>query len=273
MVDFAEPPVDEVALAVHFEPLVGLRAVHLGGLWAKWRDRFPLVEEHPPLPPLAPEVPHPKPSAVSIEVVQDVPHPRSWFLNAGGSELVQFQRDRLVHNWRRTAPGDPYPHYDSLRPTFERNLHDLVEFLEEEGLEPMRPVQCELTYANPIPPADLGPARRLSTLIAPWSDRYSGDLLPDADDVRFLARYSIRDPDGDWAGRLHVNVQPMHRLEPVPDLPEEVVMLQVFARGAPRGKGIEGILAFLDLGHEWVVNGFLAVTTTEMQRRWGRTDV
>jgi len=121
-----------------------------------------------------------RPANLRIELVQDVQHPRLWFLNEDGSELVQFQRDRLVHNWRRTTPEEPYPHYENLRPAFERDLHDLVSFLEEQGLPPVSPVQCELTYVNPIPAEDLGPDRSLSALVVPWTDRYSDAYLPPA---------------------------------------------------------------------------------------------
>lgn len=231
-----------------------------------------------------------RPVGLRIELVQDVPHPRLWFLTDDGGELVQFQRDRLVHNWRRMtsgavvsttgqgtpasahAPEELYPHYENLRPAFERDLHDLASFLDDQGLPPLRPVQCELTYMNPIPAEDLGPNAPLSALIGTWTDRYSDDFLPPAEQVAFRARYQITDGGGAWAGRLHVSAEPMLRQEEVKEAPEEVVMLQLFARGRPLGDGIEGILAFLDLGHDWIVNGFASITTRGMHERWGRSD-
>jgi len=34
--------------------------------------------------------------------------------------------------------------------------------------------------------------------------------------------------------------------------------------------GVEDAMAFLDVGHEWVVRGFTSVTTTSMQSKWGK---
>ncbi|MGH9281404.1 MAG: TIGR04255 family protein [Acidimicrobiales bacterium] len=272
MTRFAKPPVAELALAAHFEPLTELMVPHLGALWAKWSARFPRIEEHPELPRVPPELPQMRPVGFRIELVQDVPHPRLWFLNDHGGELVQFQRDRLVHNWRRMTEEEPYPHYESLRPAFESDLRDLASFLDDQGLPPILPVQCELTYMNPIPSEDLGPNAPLSALIGPWTDRYSDDFLPPAEQVAFRARYQITDGGGAWAGRLHVSAEPMLRQEEVKEAPGEVVMLQLFARGRPLGEGIEGILAFLDLGHDWIVNGFASITTRGMHERWGRSD-
>ena len=45
--------------------------------------------------------------------------------------------------------------------------------------------------------------------------------------------------------------------------------VQLFARGAPIGDGLEGALAFLDLGHDWLVRAFKSLTTLEMHKEWG----
>ncbi len=49
---FAKPPVNEVALGVHFAPPPALRTTHAGLLWERWRSNYPRTEDHPVLPPV-----------------------------------------------------------------------------------------------------------------------------------------------------------------------------------------------------------------------------
>ena len=103
--DFERPPVIEVALSVQFKRLEALRSAHLGLLWAKFRpEGFPRTEDHAPLEPAFERFdPNLLRTQLGIEVrASDLPPlPRVWFLNEAGSELIQIQRDRFVHNWRK----------------------------------------------------------------------------------------------------------------------------------------------------------------------------
>ena len=45
--DFNKPPVTETILSLQFEPIAKMTAVHVGVLWQRFREQFPLVEEHP----------------------------------------------------------------------------------------------------------------------------------------------------------------------------------------------------------------------------------
>jgi uncharacterized protein (TIGR04255 family) len=190
-------------------------------------------------------------------------------MNETGSELVQVQRDRIVHNWRRLTPDSPYPHYEALRPAFRNDLADFQAFLDESGVGKFNPYQCELTYINPIP-VNQGIDRlgAIEKLLAPWSGSFSDDFLGEPESVAVVLRFPITDQDGRTMGRLHISAQPVQSQEDG----TFAILLQLVARGRPYDQNIEGILKFLDLGHEWIVRGFAAVTTREMHRVWGRTE-
>ncbi len=134
--DFAHPPVVEVLLAVYFEPLRLLRTAQFGLLWQNFRSRFPRIEEHLSLPPIpgrlglegVPQI------GVRLEMLDVPPAPRLWFLNEAGTEVVQIQQDRFIHNWRRLQDADQYPHYDGIRSTFEQELSEFASFVEEQEL-------------------------------------------------------------------------------------------------------------------------------------------
>jgi uncharacterized protein (TIGR04255 family) len=268
---FQQPPVNEVALAVYFAPPLSLRAVHLGRLWEKWRERYPKAEDQPPLPPVPLETFPARPVGATISFGPGMPGVREWFLSERGDRLVQVQHDRLVLNWRRISAGDVYPRYESLRPAFEGEVNELQAFLEEEGIGEATIVQAEVTYSNPISVSELGESRDIARLIAPWSGSYSDGFLPIPEDMRLGLRYVIPDPSTQQpVGRLYIEGNPLLRQGPGSGLLDEAFMLQLFARGRALGEGLNGALAFLDLGHEWVVRGFTSLTSESMHQRWGR---
>jgi hypothetical protein len=80
--------------------------------------------------------------------------------------------------------------------------------------------------------------------------------------------FVIRDDAGRNVGRLHVEATPVRDLES----DEELSRLTLTARGASLGKGIDGVLDFLDLGRRHIVKGFASVTTEEMHAKWRRKD-
>ncbi|MGH8902786.1 MAG: TIGR04255 family protein [Egibacteraceae bacterium] len=265
--NFRRPPVSEVALAVHFEPLTSLQSVHLGLLWSRWRDRFPRVQELANRPPIPDElVPPPVARDLHIELVDEQPVPLVWFVSDDGEHVVQVQNDRLVHNWRKAAEHTVYPRYRELRPRLEDELRLFDDFLEDEKLGQLTPVQCEITYLNPVGlakhPATLPPIERV---VAPWSGRYTDDFLPPPEETMVSSRYRIVHED-QMCGSLYIRARPYWRQGD----DATVLMLELVARGRPFGQGIEGAFTFLDLAHQWIVQGFVSFTTSEMHQAWER---
>lgn len=267
--DFESPPVTEVALSVQFAPLTSLRAAHLGLFWAQFRERFPQTQEHPPVPPVVERFGPLSRPKVGVRLQAGIPLPRCWFLNQKGTELIQVQQDRFVHNWRKVGQGDQYPRYEHIRRAFETELATFEGFLLRESLGVLTPTQCEITYINHI---DSGSAwqnhAQLNEVITVWSPRYSDSFLSSPEDARIRIRYVIPGDSAEPIGRLHVDFSPGRRLE----RNDPIFVMTLTARGRPRGKGMPGALAFLDLGREWIVRGFASLTTQRMHAEWRRKD-
>ena len=269
--DFADPPVVEVALSVQFEPLTALRTPVMGLLWSEFRDRFPTLEEHTPLDPVIETfgVKAPRKASVRVEMMQKPPMPRCWFLSEAGTELIQVQQDRLIHNWRKVGQGEDYPRYEHVRDRFKGELGVFESFVDRQKLGELVPTQCEVTYVNHIVAGRVwerhGELGEVLTLFVP---KYSEAFLPDPEDVRMAVRYVIPGGDGQPLGRLHVTMDPVYRRED--DQP--MFALNLTARGRPEGDGIDGVLRFLEIGREWVVRGFAAMTTPNLHEIWGRQD-
>ncbi len=266
---FLRPPVSEVALAVYFSPPLGLRSVDIGVLYERWRDRYPTTLDQPVLPPVPVET-FATPSLGTTFHLRAPTGTRVWFHSERGERVVQVQADRLVLNWRRLAPGDDYPRYATLRPEFARVLTELADLNDSLGFGPPRVGQAEVSYTNVIEQQGAEPVGP-SDVIAPWSGAHTDALLPLEEDVRLDLRYQIPRADGTGpAGRLYVAMQPAILPVPGHPAPESGIVLQLFARGVPDIQETAGALDFLDRAHEWVVNGFVSLTTPRMHKVWGQ---
>jgi uncharacterized protein (TIGR04255 family) len=262
--DFETPPLTEVVLGVQFEPLK-LTAPHIGVFWTKVRDRFPVVRQVPALEPVTEifGVKAVMPQA-SFRLMNEPETPRCWLIDRSGSQLIQVQPDRLIHNWRKVEGEGVYPRYESIRAAFAEELQSFEEFVTAEQLGGLKPTQCEVTYINHVKKADVwedfGQAHRVFRVWAPSPQELA--LLPE--DVRFSTRFVIRDDAGKPAGRLHVEVQPGYQRTDE----AEVFAFTLTARGLPEGDGIDGVMRFLDRGRLSIVRTFDALTTPEMHRVW-----
>jgi uncharacterized protein (TIGR04255 family) len=269
--DFERPPVVEVALSLQFRPLELLRSAHLGLLWSGFRNTgFSRVEDHGELEPVFEDF-DAKPSpriGVRMRAFDDAPPlPRIWFLNESQNELIQFQRDRFIVNWRKGAEAEPYPRYGSIRRRFQSAFTLLADFLKSEEVGEIEPNQCELTYVNHMPAgegwATHGEADHVVTV---WKNEYSESYLSSPEDVAVAMRYRMHDGKGAPLGRLHITFHPAMRAADA----SPIFAMNLTARGEPKPADLDGALNLFDLQHEWIVRGFASVTTPHMHEIWRR---
>lgn len=268
--DFARPPVIEVALSLQFKALDKLSGPMIGLLWGKFKEKYPTLEQHPPLEPVierfgADALPK---IGVRFQFLDSPPQSRVWFVSEGGSELIQVQEDRFVHNWRKLSESDRYPRYSTLRTKLVAELEVFRKFVEQEGVSEINFNQTEVTYVNHIVAGE-GWERhgQLSNILTIHSSDYSDQFFTEPENIQTHLRYIIPNADGTARGRLHVSVVPM--LTPKDKRP--AINLTLTARCAPDGSGSDAITC-LDLGHRWIVKGFASITTKEMHQIWGRQD-
>ena len=265
--DFKEPPVVEVVLGIQFATLDRFRSVHIGKLWEVFEKEFPKVQEHPPLNPAFEMFgSRPEASQLSVELLGGPPMPRVWFISAEETELIQFQTDRFLHNWRKTENQTTYPRYEYIRPRFFDEIDRFQKFLEDRDIGEISVNQCEITYVNHI---DLGteknPHSKLGEIFNFWNDVPENHALPTFEDARNHLRYIISDPGGSPVGRLNVVAEPRRRNDG-----SSIIVLNLTARGKPQDNSISSVSQFLDLGRESVVRGFAALTTEKMHELWGK---
>jgi uncharacterized protein (TIGR04255 family) len=268
--EYESPPVREVVLSLQFEPVNSLRSPQLGLVWNIFRKDFPGLEEHPPIAAVTETFGQSASDRLGLQIeMTDMPLlPRLWLLNEMGTELIQIQQDRFIHNWRKTGDGQVYPRYDYIRKRFRSEFETLTSFLTKEGIPPFVINQCEVTYINHIVAGDVWKHHsELSKVLSPWSGSYSDDFLAGGEeDANMNLRYRITGEDRKPIGRLHVKVQPAYRKSDHAPM----FVLTLTARGRPNGDGVEGAFNFLDIGREWIVRGFTSLTTQELHKVWRR---
>lgn len=268
LADYAAPPVTEVVLGVQFNSIDRFLSPHLGLVWERFRSNFPNVEEHPPIPPtfetFGPHSQFTPPFSFQMFAVDT---PRVFFINRDQTQLLQVQKDRFLHNWRKIATGGDYPRFERMIETFEDGFKTFAEFVTHEGLGPVVPNQCEVSYINQIPvPANDGVYGTIQRIFEQHTQKMILNDLGAPEDLRFLSRYVIRDDAGAPAGRLIVSADPARRADGV-----TIIQLILTARGKPASSDIAGIVEFLGRGRLHVINAFTKLTSEKMQSEWGRT--
>src|SRR5439155_10097567 len=186
----------------------------LGVLWTEFRRGFPRIEEHPPIAGVIEnfELSARDRFGFQIEMSEIPLLPRVWFLNDAGTELIQIQRDRFIHNWRKTDKGQTYPRYEYIRQRFESELKVFTKFLEAEGIKGFVVNQAEVTYINHIVSGTVWHKHsELNKVISPWCGRYSDEFLSEFEDGNLATRFLISDREGKPIGRLHVELQSAYR--------------------------------------------------------------
>ena len=262
--DYDRPPVVEVACGIHFSPLKSLLAPHLGLLWERFKPEYPICQEVAPLSPVIERFD--QPASIDVELTDKPPLPRIWFIHERETGIVQVQRDRFLHNWKKIRPEDEYPRYPTVIKLFRDRLSRFETFLDDTNLGSIEPLQYELTYVNHILSGE------------GWNTISEvGQIFPDsawrAGTDRFLStpetiswRSSFVLPD--QVGRLHVSIRNGNRKQDN----RSVVVCELTARGMSNDTSRDAMWQWFDLAREWIVRGFADLAGAEIQsRRWGRT--
>lgn len=249
---FLSPPVNEVSLAVAFQP-IALGVIAASELWRRqFKSAYPTVDEQGPVRmPIERFEGIPSATSFQFELAEGAPRlPRLWFISSDGTELLQLQRDWFARNWRQTdSLAASYPRYPAARDAFERDLRTVAK-----GVGPLRPLQAEITYINHIDEDDVA-AVLVSVNAAPAGRT--------AEFQGFNSQYVLT-RDGVQVGRLYLQAQKALRRTSG----EGLVVLTITVRGAPIGDGIEGVLRFLDLGSDEALVAFIQATRPALHRKW-----
>jgi uncharacterized protein (TIGR04255 family) len=265
--DFTDPPVTEVVVGVQFNGIAGFLAPHLGLIWEEFRADFPYVEEQIPLGPTF-ETFGPNPGgygSMPFAFPNMFGMPRVLFINADKTQLLQVQKDRFLHNWRKVGEGDKYPRFEGMLQTFEDGVKKLAAVIRSAHLGELVPNQCEVSYINHIKVEGDRPFDTIEQAFGEAMGTLTLDDLGRPEDTRFLLRYVMHNNQEVPIGRLVINAEPG-----VLANGSAVVQLTLTARGIPQPADIDGVSQFLQRGRQHIVRAFAKLTSEKMQQKWGR---
>lgn len=257
--DFASPPLNEVAVGIQFAPVPAYSSVDSRAVWDLFREDFPIVQEHPLLSPEFETFGGTNaPPSFQFQVGRPPVGSRLWFVSQNQSHLIQFQRDRFIANWRKTADHDSYPRFEMIADGFERNLSILSEHFLAVFDYKFDINQAEISYVNLIPVEEFGEAGKWLNLLN------SGSLDMEAVNSNFTQ--IIRDQEGRPCARFRHEIQSVlsvvgrHR----------AIQLSLTVKGKPATNDIPSALEFIQDGREKIVKRFQDISTSEAHAIWGR---
>jgi uncharacterized protein (TIGR04255 family) len=262
--DFKSPPLAEVILGVQFSVPHGFQMIRAWEVWNLFREDYPVLQEHPPLPPSFETfgLPFQQAPMPQIRFFDGALHPRFWFLRPDGDQLIQFQSDRLMHNWRKVGDGaNTYPRYESMVSEFENELTRLQTYMASlsDQTKTLSINQCEINYINHI---EIN--KENGDRFSDWLNFFSLDEK-NADDFLMGFRQVIRDEDGKPQGRFFGEAT----LGYFPDGKEKIVF-SLAVKGAPQENTLASALSFLARGRDVIVHKFTELTTTKAHQYWER---
>ena len=264
---FKNPPLIERAISVVFEPLAGLAIGDFGLFWAEILSEFPVSEAMQPVPTEIESFDGFRPKQAGFQILSAESLPRAAFRNPSNGELVQLQSDRFGFNWIKTSDDHKYPHSEATMERFCDLFQKFSKYIERRQLGPINIIQCELNNVNIVPVSDVGESfADMATVLrlAPLEYEYSNIRL---ENQLVGSKHIMLDDAGKAVGRVHTLGQPSLR---VPNN-EEAYRLDIMARGAPIGSGLEGVRHFFDAAASAVNAVFLASTTNAGRRFWGES--
>lgn len=256
--NFATPPLDEVVLGVQFSPIPNYTSVQSQGIWELFRSEFPTVQEHQRINPQFETFGGANPAPnLQFHVGSPQIGNRLWFMSEEESHLIQFQQDRLLTNWRKRSTLQPYPRFESIAKTFNRNLRVLTSHCESEFSYTLNINQAEVAYINIIPVEDFSNADS-------WFSHLNvGGLCLEALNTNFSE--IVQNGDGMPYARLSCVIQSVF----TGDGKHKAFSLSLTFKGIPPGNGIDAVMTFIKAGRQHIVTKFVEITTSKAHEFWG----
>lgn len=264
-VDYASPPLVEVAISVRFRPNPAIDAAHLGAFWSTVRASYPRVKTVAPI--AAPDDGIGGwPRRIQLSVGNE-PYSRLQMISSDDQWICQLQPDRLVVNWRKR--DDHYPHYDAAAGRFEEMWAKWKDFLNAAvSTDPIIPLDWEVAYVNQVPKEELWKD------IGDWAQIFPGlwaaEMVPvPGTKLRGLRSYWALSATDERA-RLYIESQPA-KVDGT-----DVLVMTLTARGDYQDtdhdaeRELSRIRDRLDSGHRLIIKTFETITSAEARQHWGR---
>lgn len=250
---------------ITFKSLDDFLIVHVGPLWEEFKSDYPKCQEKEPLPTSIEQFTEIQTPVHQVQLMSVPPMPRLWFVTEDETRLIQVQRDRFIHNWKKMKDNDEYPRYPKVIEMFRETLECFERFLDVEQLGRVEALQYELSYVNHITRHEgWDNLAGIGTLFPDfaWRDR-TGRFLPEPESLNLRTTFPLPRSQG----RLHVSIQNAYRN----DDQQDIIRLDLSVRGIGVERSRTAMYEWFGTAREWIVRGFADITGEEVQKEnWRR---
>lgn len=260
---FKNPPVAEIVLGIQFQDIQSWQSSHFGLYFGRIRDRYGVAEDQQRLLPIMEPFPR-TPVNIGFQLRPATSAERVWFREKGdGNYVVQVQPDRFAFNWRRTADTGQYPGFNANLKKCLSEFDEFRQFCKAEELGEPSANLVEVAYINHVFPA---PDEGLIDLYSQVLFDMRGwpqfeDWLPKPEIATFNRVFELPNQRGRLYAEASIAL----------DKSKGSFLLLKMTCRVNHLAGNE-IQDELQLAHDWVVNGFVATTSSQIRReRWQQT--
>lgn len=253
---YRNPPVNEVAIGIGFEPLKDFKIPHSGLFWEKIKDNFPHCEHAVPLGIEKNEATDPS---------TGIPLPRLFFFSQDKDKLIQLQNGRFYFNWRKREKLAGYPSYKKIKTIYDDYLKLFSGFVEENKLGSLKILNCELNYVNQFPKDEIWENLEDMKKIIPILDleNFGRGFLKNPEKLNWETIFSFPENRGVLIVRIKKGTR---TIDTYP-----VLALEMIAQGLGEDKSKESVESWFEMAHEWIVRGFTDITALKIQEEvWER---
>jgi uncharacterized protein (TIGR04255 family) len=245
---YDNPPLEEVAFGVSFDPLHRFKTPYIGLFWDRIRKDFPNCEQAPVIGNIED----------IIEPQVGLPTPRVWLINSADDHLVQIQKNKFLFNWRKRK--DFYPSFELVRTGFFENFNNFLDFVLEHDLGDLNVRGYELTYINIILPGKAwGSLNNIYSLFPDLSWRSSVNrFLKDVDNLLWQTGFVLPDDYGNLVIQLQKGIRKTDN--------SPLLRLELTVRGFNEDTSPEGVKKWFGKAHEWIVLSFEDITDEHVQK-------
>ncbi|NOU20632.1 MAG: TIGR04255 family protein [Methyloglobulus sp.] len=258
--DYKNPPLNEVIFGIQFSQPKGYQQIFAGKVWELFREDYPQVQEQLPLQPNFEVFGLPSQGTVISHLnfgAGSLLHNRFWFLTEKGDELIQFQQNRLLHNWRKIDDqSNQYPRFESMIERFKDEINKFQNYVNSFEVQELQINQCEISYINHI--VDSGGIKNFSD----WLNFIDDEKLI-LDDFNLRFSEILKDNNEKPIGRLICEASLGITQEA-----KWMILFTLTVRGAPEVNNVNSALDFIKRGRDSIVLRFSQLTTDMAHKKW-----
>lgn len=259
LVDFDNPPINEVVCGVGFRHLDRFIAPHVGLWWSEIQKEFPVARKADPIFGYA--------EKDTVPIFE-----RATFVSMDETQMIQLQPTRFYYNWIKSQEKQVYPRYSQVYKRFAEWHAKFTNFVSANDIGSLDRLEYNLTYVNLIPQGQgwnsLKDIHRVLPDIS-WKKSRKRKYISEPADFHFRYVFPINENPGRVAASIQRGIR---KVDNVPVLRFELVAQATVADGLPEYTE-RSMAQWFEAAREAIVLGFLDLTDEKVQLKyWGRRD-